>query len=121
LGFKPGTDKDGNAKTAASYVDDLLVGNAGALSALLSAVKDGSPVNIANAALGLMKLGIPLDGKTATLGGYIASALNVSAKDFGDMLSYGGAGLAVVSALQNPTPQNIVNASANDGDWRMAA
>lgn len=68
-----------------------------------------------------MKLGTPLDGKPATLGGYIASQLGVQDRDFSDMLGFGGAGLAMISMLQNPTPQNIVNASANDGAWQRAA
>ena len=91
--------------TNTANVNVWVASGGAAITSFLVAMDNPTALNVSSAALSLINAGITI---TPSLQQTFADKLGVTSAQFGNMLAYGGAGLAVVSALKNPTPQNIV-------------
>jgi hypothetical protein len=92
-------------------LNKLLIRGGTTLATIIAAYQNPTPTGVAQAAIQLLGTGV---GFTNDLKRATAGALGLSTTDLTQMdklLAYGGAGLALVSALKNPTPQNIIQSS----------
>ncbi|MBF0099075.1 MAG: hypothetical protein HQM05_17260, partial [Magnetococcales bacterium] len=90
-------------------VNKLLLDNGTALIAIVNGFQNPTPTSIATALLQTMKADFPI---SADMRNAVKQTLGIEDATLTELMAYGGAGLAVVSAMKDPTPQNIVNASA---------
>ena len=95
--------------TTPDAVNELLLNNGTALISVVDAFQNPTPTKIAAALLQVMKADLPVSDSMRTVA---KDAMNIDDATLTDLMAFGGAGLAVVSVLQNPTPQNIVHASS---------
>jgi Ca2+-binding RTX toxin-like protein len=94
--------------TNTANVNTWVASGGAAITSFLVAMDNPSVTNVTSAAISMLNAGITF---TPSLQQTFADKLGVTNGQFGQMLAYGGAGLAVASVLKDPTPQNIVGAT----------
>jgi Ca2+-binding RTX toxin-like protein len=94
--------------TNTANVNTWVASGGAAVTSFLVAMDNPTAANVAGAAISMINAGITF---TPSLQQTFADKLGVTSTQFGQMLAYGGAGLAVAAVLKDPTPQNIVAAT----------
>ena len=125
LKYKPKTDSNGVSildengneilieQTAGVQLGEFLKTGAVTLSTLASIAVAGQEPSIQNVAGALhasVKLGIHLDKSFEKAA---AKALGVDTQTLGEVMTFGGAALSMLSVAQNPTPANVFSAGAH--------
>ncbi|MBF0099123.1 MAG: hypothetical protein HQM04_19040, partial [Magnetococcales bacterium] len=95
--------------TTPEAVNQLVVNDGLALLSIVDAFQDPTPTKMATALLQTMRADFPF---SKDLRDHAKIVMEIDDAALDQLMDFGGVGLAVVSLMQDPTPQNIISASA---------